>query len=104
MAISRELFLALLSMDAYNRGYAPGITGLSDVVGTSIGSAVVSKRLQNVSDSFETQAKDAGFYALSYTVGEGVDDIAPGTTVISYRGTDDPLTPSSAVIPAKVGN
>jgi alpha-beta hydrolase superfamily lysophospholipase len=33
-------------------------------------------------------AQSSGFYALAYTVGAGVEGIAPGTTVISYRGTD----------------
>lgn len=30
MTISKELFLAILSMDSYNRGYNPGIAGLDD--------------------------------------------------------------------------
>jgi hypothetical protein len=37
MTISdKDLFLAILSMDSYNRGYEPGISGL-DGVGTSGG-------------------------------------------------------------------
>jgi hypothetical protein len=44
MAISDDLFLAILSMDAYNRGYAAGLgsgpLGLGDV-GSSIGNATV---------------------------------------------------------------
>jgi hypothetical protein len=33
-------------------------------------------------------AQAAGFYGIAYTVGAGIDGIAAGTTVISYRGTD----------------
>jgi hypothetical protein len=40
-----------------------------------------------------SNSTDEGFYALSYTlseaVGEGSDQIAAGTTIISYRGTDE---------------
>ena len=39
MTISKDLFLSILSMDAYNRGYNPGIEGLSDAPGTRIGNA-----------------------------------------------------------------
>ena len=31
MSISKDLFLAILSMDAYNRGYGEGISGPGDV-------------------------------------------------------------------------
>ena len=34
MTMTRELFLAILSMDAYNRGCGPGVDGLSDALGT----------------------------------------------------------------------
>lgn len=97
MAISKELFLAILSMDAYNRGYGAGladgegekddegadIDGLGRI-GSKIGVASV------VNDANSTEAQSSGFYALAYTVGEGVEGIDPGTTVISYRGTDNP--------------
>ena len=36
MAISKDLLLAILSMDSYNRGYNQGINGLGGV-GASIG-------------------------------------------------------------------
>lgn len=100
MSISRELFLAILSMDAYNRGYGAGIAdgGKEDADGLGesgqIGAAVITKKLDDVSSSFLDEAQSSGFYALAYTVGEGVEGIAPGTTVISYRGTDKLWTPS----------
>ncbi|MDD8024774.1 MAG: hypothetical protein PHX82_16915 [Paracoccaceae bacterium] len=98
MTISKELFLAILSMDAYNCGYGAGISdGLGETdadgndidglgrVGSHIGGASV------ILDANQPSAQSSGFYALAYTVGEGVEGIAPGTTVISYRGTDNPL-------------
>lgn len=89
MAISKELFLAILSMDSYNRGYGAGIAGLSESSNGSakIGNATISKTLANF--DMEGDAKSAGFYAISYTVGTGVDDVASGTKIISYRGTDN---------------
>ncbi len=88
MTMSKDLFLSILSMDAYNRGYHPGVAGLSDAVNTQIGSATIKAASSSVEDSAEVAAS---FYAISYTMGAGVDGIAPGTTVISYRGTDEPL-------------
>ena len=87
MTISKDLFLSILSMDAYNRGYNPSIAGLSDAVDTGIGTARVKQASDSRADSAEVAAS---FYAISYTIGTGVDGIAPGTTVISYRGTDKP--------------
>jgi len=79
MAISKDLFLAILSMDAYNRGYDPGIAGLGgseSSVGDSLGNAVVTN------ENRRNEAKSAGFYAVAYDTEYG--------TVISYRGTDNP--------------
>jgi ribosome modulation factor len=70
--------LSILAMDAYNRGYDPGIAGLSDDVRTKIGNATIEARSSSLPGSDEVSA---GFYALSYTWN--------GQTVISYRGTDD---------------
>ncbi|MCB9709580.1 MAG: hypothetical protein H6749_00145 [Nitrospiraceae bacterium] len=42
--MTNDLFLAILAMDAYNRGYNPGIADLSDTVGTQIGTATISNR------------------------------------------------------------
>lgn len=71
-----ELFNAILSMDAYNRGYGASVT----LSGNSIGDATIGI------DSSELESEgliddDIGFYALAY--------FYEGSTIISYRGTDD---------------
>ncbi len=70
------LLRAILSMDAYNRGYDAGLTGLT---GTMIGGASV------ITDSMLTPSTAGGqaasFYAIAY-------QLADGSKVISYRGTD----------------
>jgi hypothetical protein len=80
MTMSKELFLAILSMDSYNRGYGAGLgseeDGLGSAIRTKIGTATV------YDTKGDTAAKSAGFYAISYTWGN--------ETVISYRGTDNP--------------
>ena len=91
MSISKELFLAILSMDAYNRNYGAGIS----LPGDRVGNATISKDSEKVfadpdaPEGTPTAAQAAGFYAIAYTIGAGVEGIAPGTIVISYRGTDD---------------
>ncbi|MBA4026593.1 MAG: hypothetical protein C0511_20300 [Hyphomicrobium sp.] len=74
MAITNELMLAILAMDAYNRGYNPGVS----ISGTSLGDATLG-----VSSDIEPGIPGvaASFFAQSYT-------LADGSTVISYRGTD----------------
>ena len=65
------LFLAILSMDSYNRGYDPGIENLPNL--GAIGNA-------NIIDlALPTGAQAAGFYAIAYDWN--------GETVIAYRGT-----------------
>ncbi len=75
MTMNRDLFLAILSLDAYNRGYNPGISGMSDAAGTAIGDASIVK----TGEDSAGVAKSAGFYAVAYTWN--------GEKVISYRGT-----------------
>ena len=85
MSISKDLFLALLSMDVYNRGYGTGL-GLgdnSDAIGTEIGGATIVAR---ASSDEKSDAVKAGFYAVAYHVGDGVDDIPKDTIVIALRG------------------
>jgi hypothetical protein len=91
MTISRELFLAILSMDSYNRGYGEGISGLGGV-GSSVGSAKIIKQSGTAENDPD---RVAGFYAIAYEltapVGKEGDILASDTTVIAYRGTDQIL-------------
>jgi len=93
MTISKDLFLSILAMDAYNRGYGAGIAdgkgakdgdgrdadGLGEA-GSPIGGATV------LDVDIPTGSQAAGFYAVAYEV-NGVEGIADGTRVISFRGT-----------------
>ncbi|MGO3933648.1 hypothetical protein NP284_35695, partial [Rhodopseudomonas pseudopalustris] len=80
MAISKELFLAILSMDAYNRGGAPGIKDLGGI-GSSVGNAILKFQSQNV---------ESNFYASAYNT-SAVSGFSAGETTIAYRGTDEPI-------------
>lgn len=92
----KDLFLAILSLDSYHRGYGIQVTveGRSD---TKLGNATI----ENDSSAFLTQAttQAVGFYAASYDVSDvsafADSNAVSGNTVISYRGTDydpDPAT------------
>lgn len=87
MTISSDLFLALLSMDSYNEGYAPGIQLSIEIEGTlsKLGAADV------VNVPLPSGSKDSGFYAITYKTTADVGDMPAGTIIISYRGTDDKL-------------
>lgn len=74
MAISKDLYLAILSMDAYNQGYGVGINHGQ----TQVGNAV---KISESETSAGSSAIAAGFYAVAY------NDPTYGT-IISYRGTD----------------
>lgn len=77
---SSTLFKAILSMDAYNRGYLPSIDlGLTTINSTKIGEATIIRQ-SDVDPG--TPGVLAGFYAVAYS-------LSPTDTVISYRGTDE---------------
>lgn len=81
MTISNDLFMAILAMDSYNRGYDIGVA----VSGSSLGLADLG-----IADG-EADAQDASFFAQSY--------LWNGQTVIAYRGTDT-IPGSLADLPA----
>ena len=88
MTMSKDLFLSILSMDAYNRGYNPGIAGLGGP-GTGIGNATIDRQSETLPG---TPGVAASFYGLAYQLNQSTGGIAAGTTIISYRGTDEPFT------------
>ena len=93
MAISKDLFLALLSMDAYNRGYGAGVGGAIDGLGSSsdgsqsLGYATIAFNLNDAQIAPEAQA--AGFYAVAYKTTKDIGAketggvIPKGTTLIA---------------------
>ena len=69
--MDRDLLLAILAMDAYNRGYGAGIKDLLE-----------EGRLGNarlLAAPTREGWEDAGFYAIAYEYN--------GEKIISYRGT-----------------
>ena len=79
--MNRDVFLSILAMDSYQRGYEVGIKGVS---ATSIVNATISR----ISDTrLVSDEVRAGFFASSYDWN--------GTTVISYRG----ITVTRAITP-----
>lgn len=96
MPISKDLFLAILSMDAYNRGYGSGLGDGTNVdgqgadldglggLGSKIGTATITQ------EDVSPEAQATGFYALAYEmdaeVGTGSDKLLVGDTVIACRG------------------
>ena len=86
MTISKDLFLAILALDAYNHGYDAGIEHGETVIGNA-----TKNSLPSGFDDSDWQTE--GFYGVAYTlndtVGTGNDTLASGTTIISYRGTDN---------------
>lgn len=83
----RQLILAILAMDSYNRGYARGLKFGSDEapsdrneIGQHLGFAQIVG--QNITDP----AKATSFYGIAYDM-SSMDGFAAGETNISYRET-----------------
>jgi hypothetical protein len=84
MTISKDLFLAILAMDSYNRSYEEGIEGLGGK-NSKIGSAKLLEDSSILKDENGNRIdKAAGFYAAAY-------DTEDYGTVISYRGTNNAI-------------
>jgi hypothetical protein len=86
--MNRDLFLAILSMDSYNRGYGQGVmlnsadsTSDQEEAGRRLGRATI------LNVDLPAGSVNAGFYAIAYELPAGYIDGLTGT-VISYRGTN----------------
>ena len=95
MTIDKALLFAILSLDSYNRGYDSGLSdqekddpdGLGESIGLQIGPVKISYNLQEA--KLSQQAQSADFYAIAYKLDTKVGDLDAGSTIISYRGTDN---------------
>lgn len=82
-SIEDEVFLSLLALDAYNRGYNAGIE--LDPTATGLGRAAFFSLLgedavENLEPGSDGDARAASFYARAYSYN--------GEIIIAYRGTD----------------
>jgi len=95
--MDRDLFLAILAMDAYNRGYGAGIEDLAvSANNTMLGNATI---ITDSTLSLGLQpTQSAGFYAIAYDVSE-VSGLQGYSRVISYRGTN-----FGTALPADIAN
>ncbi|MBL8637479.1 MAG: hypothetical protein JNN09_03165, partial [Alphaproteobacteria bacterium] len=91
MTVNSTLMKAILSMDAYNRGYGAGINLSGNLLGkVSIAKTIVDGIEVNLDSSaiFRDPTTHAlldehiGFYGIAY-------QLPGGEKVISYRGTDN---------------
>lgn len=87
MATSKDLLLAVLAMDSYNRGYNSGISGLGES-GAKIGRATLVRESDTAAGS---EAVRSNFYASAY-------ELADGSKVISFRGTDQLMRSSGGLL------
>jgi hypothetical protein len=67
MTVSKELLLAILSMDSYNQGYGRGI----EHGATQIGTATLLGPAGGIPAGQEASWQSAGFYAAAYATDYG---------------------------------
>ncbi|MCA3586400.1 MAG: hypothetical protein IOD03_22400, partial [Methylocystis sp.] len=96
MPISKELMLAILAMDSYNRGYNAGIVGPNGSAQTGlgltgqIGNATINANSDVLKDANGNRLDvPASFFAISYSFGDNAPAGLANQKVVSYRGTDE---------------
>lgn len=78
--MNRDLFLAVLSMDAYNRGYGARLSNLPE--SGALGNAnIINRASLGIDGSVYQNWQAANFYAIAYDWN--------GEKIVSYRGTDN---------------
>jgi hypothetical protein len=82
--MNRDLFLSILSMDSYNRGYGRNII-VTGARGDRLGKAVIGEDAETLLTAGSAEA--SGFYAIAYDVSQANIAGLSGT-VIAYRGTN----------------
>lgn len=89
--MNKDLFLAILAMDSYNREYGAGV----NLTGSATGNAsIITRASLGISETEYADWQAAGFYAIAYNV-SGVAGFGATEKVISYRGTNfDPSYPT----------
>lgn len=81
--MNREVYLSLLAMDAYNRGYGQTVSGLP--ASGSIGLADIKRDSLVLGSTPDGRVDEArGFYAIAYDWNNNGNT----ETVISFRGTN----------------
>ena len=69
--MNSNLLLAILAMDSFNQGYAPGLEGDRPVIGPATRIDIPTP------DSWKT----IGFYAVAYRLTQAVGDLAAGVAM-----------------------
>ena len=83
MAIGRDLFTAILAMDAYSRGYDQGLVVSGNATGTVM-LDFASSALPNLPEV------NASFFAHCYVANQGgIDGLMIDQKIILYRGADN---------------
>jgi hypothetical protein len=83
-----DVFAAILAMDAYHRGYAPGLNKINQ--STQLGLATIKADSSILTDSLGNRLDiNSGFYAVAY---QWTDLLGTKHTAISYRGTNPDTT------------
>ena len=88
MTMNREVFLSLLALDAYNRGYRANVGGLPESGGIGEASIVTRESIYGEqADAILQSWQAAGFYAIAYDWNGETIISAPSS---SWRGTSFP--------------
>jgi hypothetical protein len=86
MTMTRDLYLAILSMDSYNRAYGANITDLSES-GQLGNASLITRASLGIDNTIYQNWQAQGFYAIAYDVtNAGVAGLSG--KVVSYRGTN----------------